>query len=97
MVAAVIFGASLTGLVRHPVRYGWNWDVLVQAEAGYGTFLDQNVARDPFIDLRQDAMIGLVNGQRAVARLVGVQLRADTVGGLPTLPGARPRAAPRRG
>ncbi len=66
MVAAVVFGASLTGLVRHPVRYGWNWDVLVQAEGSYGSFLDQNLAKDPVIDLRQDAMAGLLAG-RAVA------------------------------
>ena len=47
MVAAVVFGASLTGLASHPVRYGWNWDVLVQAEGSYGSFLDQNLAKDP--------------------------------------------------
>ena len=86
MVAAVVFGASLTGLVRHPVRYGWNWDVLVQAEASYGTFLDQNVARDPFVDLRQDAMIGLVTGQRAVSGWSEFSFGQIPVGGLPTLP-----------
>ena len=63
MVAAVVFGASRTGLVSHPVRYGWNWDVLVQAEGSYGSFIDQNLARNPVLDLRQDAMVG----QRAVA------------------------------
>jgi hypothetical protein len=67
MVAAVVFGASLTGLVSHPVRYGWNWDVLVQAEGSYGNFLDQNLAQDPVADLRQDAMVGLLAGQRSVA------------------------------
>lgn len=34
VIVAVVFGTSLTGLVRHPVRYGWNWDVLIQAEGG---------------------------------------------------------------
>lgn len=38
VVAAVVFGTSLTGLLSHPVRYGWNWDVLIQAEGGYGAF-----------------------------------------------------------
>jgi hypothetical protein len=38
VVAAVVFGTSLTGLLSHPVRYGWNWDVLLQAEGGYGAF-----------------------------------------------------------
>jgi hypothetical protein len=39
VVAAVVFGTSLTGLVTHPARYGWNWDVLIQAEGGYGEFI----------------------------------------------------------
>jgi hypothetical protein len=38
VVAAVVFGASLTGLVTHPARYGWNWQILIQAEGGYGNF-----------------------------------------------------------
>ena len=39
VVTAAVFGASLDGLVSHPDRYGWNWDVLIQNQAGYGTFL----------------------------------------------------------
>jgi hypothetical protein len=39
VVTAAVFGASLDGLVSHPGRYGWNWDVLIQNQAGYGTFL----------------------------------------------------------
>jgi predicted lysophospholipase L1 biosynthesis ABC-type transport system permease subunit len=38
VVTAVVFGASLTGLLSHPPQYGWNWDVLIQAEGGYGNF-----------------------------------------------------------
>ncbi len=38
IVIAVVFGASLNGLVSHPVRYGWNWDVLVQSQGGYGSW-----------------------------------------------------------
>ena len=38
VVSAVVFGASLTGLITHPVRYGWNWDVIIQAQGGYGSF-----------------------------------------------------------
>src|SRR3984957_18169087 len=38
VVSAVVFGASLTGLISHPVRYGWNWDVIIQAQGGYGSF-----------------------------------------------------------
>ncbi len=38
VIAAAVFGASLTGLVSHPARYGWNWQILIQAEGGYGNF-----------------------------------------------------------
>ena len=86
MVAAVVFGASLTGLISHPVRYGWNWDVLVQAEASYGSFLDQNLAKDPVIDLRQDAMIGLLAGQPAVAGWSEFSFGQIPVGGRLPLP-----------
>jgi FtsX-like permease family len=39
VVAAVVFGASLNGLVKNPVRYGWNWNVLMENEGGYGSYL----------------------------------------------------------
>ncbi len=39
VVAAVVFNASLGGLASHPARYGWNWDLVVQAEASYNSFL----------------------------------------------------------
>ena len=38
VVMATTFGASLSGLISHPVRYGWNWNVLMQAEGGFGNF-----------------------------------------------------------
>ena len=38
VVTAVVFNASLAGLTSHPARYGWNWDLVIQAEAGYGSF-----------------------------------------------------------
>jgi hypothetical protein len=38
VVTAVVFGASLGGLSTHPARYGWNWDLVIQAESGYGSF-----------------------------------------------------------
>jgi hypothetical protein len=43
VVTAAVFGASLSGLVTHPSRYGWNWDVLIQAQGGYGSFLPEDV------------------------------------------------------
>ena len=39
VVTAAVFGASLDGLISHPNRYGWNWDVLIQNQGGYGSFL----------------------------------------------------------
>jgi hypothetical protein len=38
VVTAVVFNASLAGLASHPARYGWNWDTVIQAESGYGSF-----------------------------------------------------------
>jgi hypothetical protein len=38
LVAALVFGASLTGLVSHPAEYGWNWDVLIQSQGGWGSW-----------------------------------------------------------
>jgi hypothetical protein len=35
VAAALVFGTSLHGLVTHPARYGWNWDVLLQSSGGY--------------------------------------------------------------
>ena len=45
VVTAAVFGASLDGLVSHPDRYGWNWDVLIQNEGGYGSFLTNAQSR----------------------------------------------------
>jgi hypothetical protein len=45
VVAAVVFNTSLGGLISHPARYGWNWDVVIQAEAGYGAFTPGVMAR----------------------------------------------------
>ena len=38
VTVAVVFGASLNGLITHPAQYGWNWSVLIQAEGGYGNW-----------------------------------------------------------
>ena len=43
VVTAVVFAASLNGLVTHPSRYGWNWSVLMQSQGGYGSFLPNDV------------------------------------------------------
>jgi FtsX-like permease family len=38
VVAAVVFGTSLSSLLTHPPQFGWNWSLLLQAEGGYGNF-----------------------------------------------------------
>jgi FtsX-like permease family len=38
VVMAVVFGASLNGLVTHPARYGWNWTLLMETQGGYGSW-----------------------------------------------------------
>jgi len=51
LVAALVFGASLTGLVTHPSRYGWNWTLLIQAEGGWDSWapatIDKLVSHQP--------------------------------------------------
>src|SRR5262249_58487173 len=42
---AVVFGASLTGLVHHPGRYGWNWTPLMDTQGGYGDWPASQVKR----------------------------------------------------
>jgi hypothetical protein len=43
VITAAVFGASLNGLVSHPVRYGWNWNVLIQSQGGYGDWYGYNM------------------------------------------------------
>jgi hypothetical protein len=51
LTAALIFGASLTGLVTHPANYGWDWDLVVQSQGGWGSWppggIDHLVAAQP--------------------------------------------------
>jgi hypothetical protein len=67
MTAAVVFSASLSSLSSHPARYGWNWDVLIQAQGGFGS-------------LSPGVMTRLVDGQPSVAawsELAFTQLPVD--------------------
>jgi hypothetical protein len=54
VITAVIFGASLNGLVSHPIRYGWNWNVLIQSQGGYGDWygfnMDKLMAAQPGVE-----------------------------------------------
>jgi FtsX-like permease family len=53
VTAALVFSASLGGLVSHPEQYGWNWTVLIQSQGGWGAW-------------EPTAMARLVNGQPGV-------------------------------
>jgi hypothetical protein len=67
MAAAVVFSASLSSLSSHPARYGWSWDVLIQAQGGFGS-------------LSPGVMTRLVDGQPSVAgwsELAFTQLPVD--------------------
>ena len=48
---AVVFGASLTGLVANPARYGWNWTLLMDSQGGYESWpakqMDRLVSGQP--------------------------------------------------
>jgi hypothetical protein len=49
LVAALVFGASLTGLTTHPARYGWNWNLLIESSGGWGSW--PLGARDPLVQV----------------------------------------------
>ena len=38
LAVSVVFSSSLSGLVSHPARYGWNWATLIQSQAGWGSW-----------------------------------------------------------
>ncbi len=63
VITAVVFGASLNGVVSHPVRYGWNWNVLIQSQGGYGDWYGFNMDK-------------LMAAQPGVRRLVDLRLHA---------------------
>ena len=45
LVTTLVFGASLTSLVTHPRKYGWNWTVLIQAQGGWGNWTPATIGR----------------------------------------------------
>jgi ABC-type lipoprotein release transport system permease subunit len=38
LAVSLVFSSSLSGLVTHPARYGWNWTTLVQSQGGWGSW-----------------------------------------------------------
>ena len=83
VIVAVVFGISLTGLVRHPARYGWNWDVLIQAEGGYGNFtpgvLNRLVGAQPLVAGWSSFGFGQLTVDGLVIPVLGVQRERGSV------------------
>jgi len=91
VVSAVVFGASLAGLISHPVRYGWNWNVVIQAQGGYGSFSPAIVTRamrgQPAVAAWSEFAFGQLSLDGHVLPVMAVQRRAGTVEP-PTVSGA---------
>ena len=83
VVSAVVFGTSLTGLISHPVRYGWNWNVIIQAEGGYGSFSPAIVNRvmrgQPAVRAWSEFAFTQLSIDGHVLPVMGIQPRVGTV------------------
>ncbi len=95
--AAVVFGASLSGLLATPHFYGWGWDVAVMTGFGYGDLdLEATVAAlDGNPDVEDYAVLGFVNelslGDDPVLSVLGLDRHSDL--DLTVLDGRLPSAA----
>jgi hypothetical protein len=83
VVSTVVFGASLSGLISHPVRYGWNWNVIIQAEGGYGSFDPAIVNRvmhgQPHVAAWSEFAFAQLSVDGQDFPVIGIQPRAGTV------------------
>ena len=83
VIAAVVFGASLTGLITHPARYGWNWQVLVQAEGGWGHFtpgvMNQLLGEQPEVAAWSGFGFGQLTLDGRVVPVLGLQRHRGSV------------------
>ena len=83
VVSAVVFGASLAGLTSHPVRYGWNWNVVIQAEGGYGSLnpaiVDRVMRHQPAIRAWSEFAFTQMSVDGRMTPVMGVQPRVGTV------------------
>ncbi len=97
LVAALVFGGSLSSLLETPRAYGWPWDVAAITGFGYGNLdlerVTDEVATDPAVD--DVTMLGLTNevtidGEPTMT-LIGFDRASDVE--LTLLEGVLPRRA----
>jgi hypothetical protein len=86
LIAVVMFGASLDHLSRTPALYGWNWNLLIQSQSGYG-YVDLHQYRD---DLR--AISGITAAAAVTYDKVSVDGEDVSALGLDNLIGTVPLA-----
>lgn len=93
LVASLVFGTSLHSLVDDPRLYGWDWDLTVLDEAGYGNI---DVARagallddDPAVAAWSGVYFQSVDLDGHDVPVIGVEVGAAV--GPPLLSGRRPR------
>jgi hypothetical protein len=92
VTAIAVFGASLGGLINHPARYGWNWDVLLQAEGGYGNWspsvMSRLVDRQPAVAAWSSFGFAQVPIDNTVVPVLGLERNRGSVE--PPTTGGRP-------
>ncbi|MFP5319886.1 MAG: FtsX-like permease family protein [Acidimicrobiia bacterium] len=69
MVASLVFGTSLRGLVDRPQHYGWDWDITVLDESGYG-------------EIDVDRAAALLDGDPEVSGWTGVYFQSIDLEGV---------------
>jgi putative ABC transport system permease protein len=96
VVATAVFGTSLTRLVSQPRQYGWNWDVLLQAEGGYNSFhpvprLERLISAEPAVAAWSTFGFSQISVEGRITPVLGVQRWRGNV--LPPTSTGRPLAA----
>jgi hypothetical protein len=101
LVAALVFGASLTGLVTHPSRYGWNWTLLIQAEGGWGNWppatIDKLVSHQPGVTGWSEFGFGQLAIRATEVPVMGLLRHAGVRAVEPPTTSGHPLAGGRRG
>ena len=59
VVTALTFGDSLNTLISHPPLYGWNWNAMMESNAGYGDIPQVQLAQQLRLDKDVSAWSGV--------------------------------------